>query len=90
MPALTDVFLPHADPDPRTDLVSGDRGRKEFSPRYRRIAFQHRKNRRQGDGPDMEHTYPMDIIKFKALDQCAIREHRMRRGQTVAGSPDRR
>ncbi len=87
MPALADMLGPHAEADPRPDLVAGDRGAQEIASAHARPHFDDREQRRQRHRADMEHAGTMDVVELEALHQRAVDERRMRRGQPPCRCP---
>ena len=89
MPALGDMLGPHAQADPRPDLVARDRGAQKIAPAHAGPQLGDRDHRRQRDGADMQHAGAMHVVKFEALHQGAVGQRRVRRGEPPSGAPDR-
>ena len=87
VPALADMFLPHADADAGADLVTCNSGGEEFLAGDGRILFEHGQNAGQGHGAHMQDAHAMHIVELEALHQRAIDEDCVGRGELVLCAP---
>ena len=89
VPALADMLWPHAQADPRPDLIAGDGGAQEIAAAHAGPQFGDREQRRQGHRAHMQHAGAVHVVEFEALHQGAVDERRMGRGQPTGGAPHR-
>ena len=89
VPALADMFLPHADADAGADLVTGNCRSEEFLARDGRILLEYGQNAGQGHGAHMQNAHAMHIVELEALHQRAIDEDCVGRGELILCSPYR-
>ncbi len=89
MPALADMLRPHAQADPRPDLVAGDGGAHEIAPAHAGPQLGDREQRRQGHRAHMQHAGAVHVVELEALHQGAVDQRRMRRRQPLSGAPHR-
>src|SRR5438309_140476 len=87
MPTLADVFVPHAQPDARPDLVARGCGGEELA--AAEIAPQLRHGEKCGEhhGADVQHTGAVHVVELEALHLRAVRERGVRRGEPFNRSP---
>ena len=89
MPALADMLLPHAQSDPRTDLVAGHRGGQEFPSVQHGMTLRHCDQCGQRHRADMQHAPAVNVIELEALHLGAIDQRGMRRGEPHRRAPNR-
>ena len=88
MPALDKVLLSHADPHPGPGLVTRDRRGEEVAAAQSRPEFRNGDERRQRHGSRVQRTEPVDVVQLESLDERAVDERRVRRGELQRGAPD--
>jgi hypothetical protein len=73
------MFLPHADADPRPNLVARDGGGEKFTSGEPRMILRHRDQRWKCYRPDMQHALAMHIVEFETLHGGPVHQGGMRR-----------
>jgi hypothetical protein len=79
MPALADVFRPHAHAYTRTYFVTGHGSGKEIPPVHATLRFDYGEKRRQHDRPNVQHPLSVDIVELESLNLTAINQSCVRR-----------
>jgi hypothetical protein len=87
MPALADMFGAHANANPRTDLITRNRGCHEIFTRQVLAGFCYGKHGGQHHCADMKNGSAVDIVKFETLHLGAVYQCGMRRGNPIPCPP---
>ena len=87
VPALADVLRPHAQADPRADLVAGDGGAQEVAAAHARAQLGDGDERRQGHRADVQHAGPLHVVELEALHEHAVGKRRVRRAEPLLAAP---